>query len=37
VGFWVGAHRPLTPACQRLVDYLKQIAAQRAPQPGTGG
>ncbi|WP_278484642.1 LysR substrate-binding domain-containing protein [Achromobacter insolitus] len=29
VGYSVRADRPLTPACQRLVDYLKQSAAQR--------
>ncbi|MCY1464121.1 hypothetical protein D9M71_821060 [compost metagenome] len=31
VGYSVRADRPLTPACLRLVDYLTQIAAQRAP------
>ena len=30
VGYSVRADRPLSPACQRLVDYLKQIATQRA-------
>ena len=34
VGYSVRADRPLTPACQRLVDYLKQSAAQRIE---TGG
>ena len=29
VGYSIRADRPLTPACQRLVDYLKQITAQR--------
>jgi DNA-binding transcriptional LysR family regulator len=29
VGYSIRADRPLTPACQRLVDYLKTIAAQR--------
>ncbi|CAB3832446.1 LysR substrate-binding domain-containing protein [Achromobacter insuavis] len=29
VGYSIRADRPLTPACLRLVDYLKQIAAQR--------
>jgi len=33
VGYSVRADRPLTPACLRLVDYLKQTAAQR----GSGG
>lgn len=29
VGYSVRADRPLTPACQRLVEYLKRSAAQR--------
>ncbi len=31
VGYSVRADRALTPACQRLVDYLTRIAAQRTP------
>ena len=29
VGYSIRADRPLTPACLRLVDYLKRVAAQR--------
>ena len=32
VGYSIRADRPLTPACLRLVDYLKRVAAPRASQ-----
>ena len=33
VGYSIRADRPLTPACLRLVDYLKRVAAQRDASP----